>query len=105
MRIVVACAPPGREAIVTIELPDGSTVADAVALSGLPARLGLDPRTLAWSIHGQRARPGTPLADGDRVELLLPLRLDPQSARHERVRQQRARAKPAGRRSGTGNGG
>ena len=104
MRIVVACAPPGREAIVTLELPAGSTVADAVERSGVPARLGLDPRTLAWSIHGQRARPGTPLADGDRVELLLPLRRDPQSARHERVRQQRSRRKPGGGRTGTGNG-
>ena len=105
MRVVVACAPPGHEAIVALDLPAGSTVADAVERSGLPARLRLDPRTLAWAIHGQRARPGTPLRDGDRVEILLPLRRDPMDARHERARAQRAGGKPAGRRSGPENGG
>ena len=105
MRVVVACVPPGNEAMVTLDLADGATVADAVAASGLPARLGLDPRTLSCAIHGQRAHGDTPLAEGDRVELLLPLRVDPQTARRLRARAQRAEPSGAKPRTGGENGG
>lgn len=105
MRVVVACAPPGREAQVTVDLPDGATVADAVERSGLVAGLGLDPARLAWGIHGQRARPDTPLADGDRVEVLLPLRVDPKSARRLRARGQRGMGTPRRPRTGPGKPG
>ena len=104
MQVAVACAPPGREAIVDVDLADGATVADAVARSGLVARLGLDPGSLGFAIHGQQARADTPLRDGDRVELLLPLRVDPKAARRLRARR-RASGPRSGRRTGPGNAG
>jgi len=104
MRVAVACAPPGREAIVELDLPEGATVADAVERSALVGALGLDPGTLGLAIHGQQARADTPLRDGDRVELLLPLRVDPKAAR--RLRARRRGATPGGgRRTGPGKGG
>jgi len=104
MHVEVACAPPGREAIVDVDLPDGATLADAVARSGLVAALGLDPGTIGFAVHGQQARADTPLRDGDRVEVLLPLRVDPKAARRLRARR-RAGGPGGGRRTGPENAG
>ena len=84
MNVTVAYAAPDVEAIVVVALPAGATVGDAVAASGLEARLGLPP-TIAYAIHGQRARPDTPLQEGDRVELTRPLIADAKAVRVARA--------------------
>ena len=93
MRVVVAYAAPGVEALATVTLGPDAVVADAVAAAGFVMRFGLAPAAVAYAIFGQRARADTPLADGDRVELTRPLTADPKDAR-------RARAKPPTRGSG-----
>ncbi|MCC6197412.1 MAG: RnfH family protein [Burkholderiales bacterium] len=80
LAIVVAYAAPGTEAIVRVSVANGATVADAVAASGLRERLAL-PDGIAYAIHGQAATAGTPLADGDRVELTRPLVADAKAVR------------------------
>lgn len=85
VRVSVAYVAPGVEDRVDLALPHGSVVADAVAQSGVVPRLRLDAATLAFAIHGQRAAPDTPLADGDRVEVLRPLLADPKAARRRRA--------------------
>jgi len=87
MHIVVAYAEPGVEAQVDVALAPGATVADAVAASGLTVRFELKPSMLAYAIFGQRVRAETPIADGDRVELLRPLAADPKEARRRRARE------------------
>jgi putative ubiquitin-RnfH superfamily antitoxin RatB of RatAB toxin-antitoxin module len=86
MNIVVAYAEPGVEAQADVTVAPGATVAHAVAASGLVLRFELKPSTLAYAIFGQRVRLDTPLADGDRVELLRPLVADPKEARRRRAR-------------------
>ncbi len=86
LRVSVVYAAPGIEAIVTLELPPGTTVAEAVERSGLPARHALAPSALGFAIFGQRARADTPLADGDRVELTRPLVADPKARRRQRAK-------------------
>jgi putative ubiquitin-RnfH superfamily antitoxin RatB of RatAB toxin-antitoxin module len=86
MRIVVVYAAPGVESQVDLTLGTGAVVADAVAASGLVARIGLASSDLAYAIFGQRARSDTPLADGDRVEILRPLIADPKDLRRHRAR-------------------
>lgn len=86
--VTVAYAAPGVEALVTVTLPAGATIDDAVAQSGITRQLALDPARLECAIYGQRARFGTPLADGDRVELTRPLTADPKRARHKRAADQ-----------------
>jgi putative ubiquitin-RnfH superfamily antitoxin RatB of RatAB toxin-antitoxin module len=83
--VVVAYGGPEGQATVAVSLPEGSTLADAVALSGLVERFGLFAAALAFAIHGQRAVASTPLRRGDRVELLRPLRADPREARRQRA--------------------
>jgi len=52
----------------------------------LIGRLGLASSEIGYAIFGQRAHPDTPLADGDRVELLRPLVADPKDLRRRRAR-------------------
>ena len=80
IRIEVVLAWPRRFLAVPLELPDGATVGDAVAASGLP--LG---EVAGYALHGERATPETRLRDGDRVELLRPLAIDPKEARRRRA--------------------
>ncbi len=102
LRVIVAYAAPGIEAVVALELPAGSTVADALTASQLLERPNVDAAGLACAIHGERADPSTPLRDGDRVELLRPLRTDPKDARRRRAQEKslpRARSLPKKRKS------
>lgn len=70
----------------TLSLPDGATIADAIVLSGWEL-----PRDVATAIWGRSCDSSQPLRDGDRLELLRPLQVDPKEAR--RMRHRRARRK------------
>ena len=98
MRVTVAYAGPGAEAIVTVELPAGATLRDAVERSQVVTRLRLAEAALSFAIFGQRAAADTPLRDGDRVELLQPLIADAKEVRRRNAAErplapQRSRAK------------
>jgi len=84
VKVTVAYAAPGVEAVGPVELPARATVADAVRESGLATRIAL-PEQLSYAIHGQRAQPDTLLAEGDRVEILRPLVVDPKASRRARA--------------------
>lgn len=99
MKVAVAYAGPEGEALVVVEVAGDATLADAVERSGLVARFQLDAAHLGYAIHGQRATPQLPLREGDRVELLRPLRADPKAARHARAAENPLpRARPRARR-------
>jgi len=66
---------------VTVRLPAGASVRDALRASGI------DAEASAVGVFGKRVRPDTPLADGDRVEIYRPLLLDPKERRRQRARQ------------------
>lgn len=72
----------GREYSITV--PSGSTAMEA-ALEGA-RKFGLQmPEEAALSLWGRRADPSAPLSDGDRVEITLPLTIDPNDARRLRA--------------------
>ena len=85
LRVEVVYALAGAQKVVVLELAVGANAGDALAASGLAAgdmRLG---------IGGREAPAGQELQDGDRVELLRPLALDPKEARRRRARRSRKR--------------
>ena len=85
IRVEVAYADPQRQLLRSVEVAAGSTVADAIAASGILAQLpGFVPAGVG--IFGHAATPNTRLREGDRVELYRPLRVDPKQARRNRVR-------------------
>jgi putative ubiquitin-RnfH superfamily antitoxin RatB of RatAB toxin-antitoxin module len=85
MRVTVVFATPRIQDVVGVELPEGATIADALAQSGFVTHYGLDPAALVVAVFGRRARADAPLADGDRVELTRNLLADPKAARARRA--------------------
>ena len=75
-----------------IELADGATVAQALAASGWARRFpGLLAPEVALGVWGRRCASDHVLRDGDRVEAVRALRVDPKVARRERFQGQGAR--------------
>lgn len=88
LRIEVVCARPGRAWRLMLALPAGATVADALAEADLPAKIpGLVVLEDCLAVHGRTVSPADALRDGDRIEVLRPLRVDPMQARRRRARE------------------
>lgn len=86
VRVTLTWSPGPREVReVQMELPQGSTVADAMAAGGI-ALEGMTP-----GVWGRKAAITQVLRDRDRVELYRPLEVDPKVARRERFRSQGTR--------------
>ena len=86
VRVEVAYAEPARQFLRTLELPAGATVADAIAASNLAREYAIVVEALDVSIWSRVVDRLAPLQDGDRVELLRPLTIDPKDARRKRAR-------------------
>jgi putative ubiquitin-RnfH superfamily antitoxin RatB of RatAB toxin-antitoxin module len=80
IRVEVIRAWPRRHEEVLLALPDAATVADALLASGFD-QAGVD----GYAVFGERATIDDVLSDGDRVELLRPLQMDPKEARRRRA--------------------
>ena len=63
-----------------LELPEGSTVGDALRALGWQKN-----EEIGLSIYGRRCKEEDLLKDGDRIELTEPLRIDPKEARRLRA--------------------
>jgi uncharacterized protein len=72
---------PGEREVerVQVVLAAGSTVADALRAGGI------EPGARSVAVWSRRATPQQALRDGDRIELLRPLRIDPKAARRLRA--------------------
>ncbi|WP_322557115.1 RnfH family protein [Halomonas sp.] len=89
--VEVAFALPGRQRIISLSVPEGTTARQAVTMAGLEAAFPeLPPATFRQAdlgIFGKRL--GDPdavrLRTGDRVEVYRPLQIDPKAARSERA--------------------
>lgn len=96
MRVEVAWAQPHQQHLLSLELPAGSTVSDAlrVAMQRLPApELSAADRVVGIWGQVEKSPETRQLQAGDRVEVYRPLLIDPMAARKaraEKVRQQRA---------------
>ncbi len=82
MKVEVVMAWPRRYESVTVDLADGAAVADALAAAGWTDREDVD----GYAVFGLKATVATLLVEGDRVELLRPLQIDPMEARRRRAR-------------------
>ncbi|MGY0632935.1 RnfH family protein [Luteimonas sp. A478] len=92
MQVEVVLALPRESRSVQLALPIGATAAEAAAASGLPLE-GID----GHAVYGEPVAADAPLRDGDRLELLRPLQLDPKEARRLRAARTRERqARQAG---------
>lgn len=89
LAVQVVCALPGRQVVVDLDVPPGTTLRQAVERARLGETLpDLDPGTLALGVFGKVRDPGELVRDGDRVELYRPLEDDPKAIRRRRAREQ-----------------
>ena len=87
MRISVAIALASRQEVVEVDLPEGATVADAIAAAKVESRYaGIDLGTEEVGVWGIRVDRNSALRDGDRVELYRSLKADPKDQRRRRAR-------------------
>ena len=86
IKVVVAYAPGPRTTLeIALTLADGSTVADAIAASGLMALPDdFESRALTAGVWGRKVQLIAPLSNLDRVEIYRPLTVDPKVARRAR---------------------
>ncbi|MER3547020.1 MAG: RnfH family protein [Rhodanobacteraceae bacterium] len=83
---VVFAATPEEVFLRDVELPDGSNVGDAIAVSGVRAafpQLPIDDAHVG--IFSRKSTLDARLRDGDRVEIYRPLKIDPKEARRMRA--------------------
>jgi putative ubiquitin-RnfH superfamily antitoxin RatB of RatAB toxin-antitoxin module len=95
LRITVAYSPcAGEVDEQRLDLPPGSTLADALRASTLYLRYP-QAQGLPAGRWGKKLELEEPLRDQDRVEVYRPLRCDPKEARRLRYRQKSAKADAA----------
>jgi uncharacterized protein len=94
IRVEVVYARPEEQALVALEMPEGTTVREAIERSGILERFPeIDLTRLTVGIFGRVTGPGTVLADGDRVEIYRPLLADPKEVRRSKAKPTRSRAR------------
>lgn len=85
MNVGVCYAEVDRQLWMRLEVPDDSTIEQAIQLSGV---LKLYPEinlaTQKVGIFGKIASLETPVKDGDRVEIYRPITADPQTVQRRR---------------------
>ena len=85
MKVEVVDARPEGAELVSVSLPAGSTLRDALVASGFEVNL----ERQAFGIFGRRTALDQPLTEGDRVEIYRPLAVDPKEARRRRATRKR----------------
>lgn len=91
LRVRVVHAGDRCQHVLDVVLAAGSTVADAIARSGIVEAANLGESDLRHiGIFGRIVAPATLLRDGDRVEIYRELKIDPKEARRRRASAKRS---------------
>lgn len=86
-RVEVAYALPEKQCVRGLYVSPGTTAGEAIVLSNIAAEfddLVLSP-DLKLGIFGRAVAHTHPLANGDRVEIYRPLKIDPKEVRRQRA--------------------
>lgn len=97
IQVEVAYARPDRQEVVRLQLPQGSTLRQAVEASGLAQRYPeIDLAKGRFGIYAKLAKVDTVLRDRDRVEIYRPLIADPKEVRKQRAAEGKVMKKGGG---------
>jgi putative ubiquitin-RnfH superfamily antitoxin RatB of RatAB toxin-antitoxin module len=98
MRVTLVYSPEARRIHEwAVDVPEHATAQQGLALlmtllqANAPLDVPQQPDSLTLAVWGRKAIASQSLRDGDRLEWLRPLRVDPKRARRERFQQQGAR--------------
>ena len=97
LRIELIYALPEKQQLVSLQLPAGSTVREAIDASGLLQKHPeIDLARNKIGIFGKLTKPDAALRDQDRVEIYRPLIADPKEVRKQRAAEGKVMKKGAG---------
>jgi putative ubiquitin-RnfH superfamily antitoxin RatB of RatAB toxin-antitoxin module len=86
LTVELCYAKPGLQFLRTLSVPPGTTLQQAIRLSGvLDAAPEIDLTTCQAGIHGKHRPLATEVREGDRIEIYRPLIIDPKDARRRRA--------------------
>lgn len=86
MLVGVAYADKFKQTWLKLDVPEGSTAAEAIERSGLLAQFPeIDLTKNKVGIFGRIVKLDTPLADGNRVEIYRPITADPETVERRDV--------------------
>lgn len=91
IRVEVAYARPDEQVIMTVDVPEGTQIEEAIRRSGIQERFSeIDLAQNKVGIFG-KAKPMTQtLRPGDRIEIYRPLIADPKESRRQRAKEQKS---------------
>lgn len=82
MKVGIVYATPARQSWLTIDVPEGSTVKDAIERSGILRQFPeIDLETQKVGIYGKVAALDAVIEEGARVEIYRPITADPKTVR------------------------
>jgi len=82
MKVGVVYATPARQSWLTIDVPDGSTVKDAIDKSGILRQFPeIDLEAQKVGIYGKATTLEAVVEDGARIEIYRPITADPKTVR------------------------
>ncbi|MDQ5770013.1 RnfH family protein [Thiothrix subterranea] len=80
MNVGIAYADKFKQTWLKLEVPDGSTIKEALEFSGLLKQFpDIDLENQAVGIFGKISKLDTKVVDGDRVEIYRPITADPET--------------------------
>ena len=89
IHVEVTFAMPDQQELLALEVAAGTTIAQAIALSGIADLFdGIELNLNEVGIFSQKATMDQVLRDGDRVEIYRPLLADPMESRRRRALKQ-----------------
>jgi len=89
IHVEVVFAMPDQQELLALEVAAGTTIAQAIALSGIADLFdGIELNLNQVGIFSQKATMDQVLRDGDRVEIYRPLLVDPMESRRRRALKQ-----------------
>lgn len=95
--VEVCYALPAKQELVSLKLPAGATLGQALDASGLLQKYPeIDLKKNKFGIFAKLSRPDAVLRDRDRVEIYRPLIADPKEVRKQRAAEGKVMKKGAG---------
>ena len=86
MNIGVCYAEAERQLWVRLEVPDDSTIQEAIELSGVLKQYPqIDLTTQKVGVYGKLAKLDAPIREGDRIEIYRKITADPQQVQRRRI--------------------
>ncbi len=97
IKIELVYALPHEQALLRLDVPQGTTIAEAVRLSGIQEKYPeIDLEKGKFGIFGKLSKTDTVLREKDRIEIYRPLIADPKEVRRKRAEEGKAMKKGGG---------